>query len=141
MSDETIRKSELVAIREGVESDLPFIYASWLKGLRYGNDTFGAIQQDAYFKCYHQVLERVLENQNTSIRIACLKDEPDAILGYSVSTGDILHFVFVKRSWRRIGIAKDLVNMCPPKTVTHITKVGESILNKLPGVSFNPFVL
>lgn len=90
---------------------------------------------------YHKVLEKFLDNPRVTITVACLKDDPAVILGYSVAhvsnTGDqVLDWAFVKKAWRQIGIAKSLV---PPnlKFVSHITKIGRAI--KPPGVVYNPF--
>ena len=138
---EDIKKSSLVTIRDGVESDLPFIYSSWLKGLRWGNSWFEAIEQDVYFPQYHKVLEGILDNPSTTIRIASLAEDPDVILGYAVLTGEKLHWVFVKRRWRGIGLATDLVAQLNLKTATHVTDIGLSILKKKPGIKFNPFAL
>jgi hypothetical protein len=71
--------------------------------------------------------------------VACLKDDADTILGYSVIEGKRLHWVFVKRVWRKIGIGASLV---PPfiDSVSHLTEIGKSILEKQKGVIFNPFL-
>lgn len=137
-NEEKIKKSALVMLRDGRPTDLPFIYASWLKGLRYGNDWFGAIDQGIYFKAYHKVLESVL--LRSTVKVACLIDEPDAILGYSVTSGTKVHWVFVKKHWRGIGLARDLLPV-QPTIVTHVTKVGLSILKKSNSVIFDPFSL
>lgn len=125
-------------VRQGIESDLPFVYASWLKGLRYGNDWFGMIDSEAYFTAYHKVIEHILHSPGVEVKVACLSDDLDVILGYSVSSPNALSWVFVKRPWRNIGIAKAL---CPsdPSVVTHTTKTAVSILKKHPNVRFNPF--
>jgi GNAT superfamily N-acetyltransferase len=102
---------------------------------------FGLMDQDTYYHHYHDIVERYLASPSVVINIACLPDEPDVILGYSVTSTDrkALHWVFVKSAFRRMGIAKSLV----PTTVvtaTHITKVGASVLKKK-HLSFNPFHL
>ncbi len=136
--------SSLMKLRPGAESDEPFIYATWLNGLRHGNETFGFIDQDIYFENYHKVIEKILVMPNTRIQVACLFDDPDVILGYSVSHSDhLLHYVFVKKQWRKIGIADALM---PPKlnVVTHITDVAKSLLihnQKFNHVIFNPFLI
>lgn len=75
----------------------------------------------------------------TQIKIACLNEDPDVILGYSVMEGDhTLHFVFIKEIWRKMGIAKQLV----PKSVvttTHLTKVGR--MAKPKSWRYDPFLL
>jgi hypothetical protein len=136
-------KQNLVAIRDFMpEEDRNFILASWLKGLYYGDSWFHEIPKHIFMQNYHALLERVLSPGVASVKVACLKDDPDVILGYAVlnPAGTALHWVFVKNRWRGIGIAKSLI---PPSVsvVTHLTKVGLSILKKHPGVHFNPFVI
>ncbi len=133
-----VSKSAMVTLRDGIDSDRSFIFASWLKGLRHGNDYFGLIQSDAYFKHYHRVIETILDDFEVTVRVACLKEDPDVILGYAVYKNDTLHWTHVKKAWRKIGLARDLV---PPNitTVSNVTKVGISLLRKHPNVSFNPY--
>ena len=129
---------ESVVFRAGRTDDLNFIYSSWLKGLRYGNDWFEAIDQYQYFRAYHQVLENVLIRPNCSIKVACLASDPDVILGYSVFEGSKIHWIFVKRRWRGIGLGKQLLPVTM-SVCTHLTKIGKSLLKKFPDVRFNPF--
>ena len=136
-----MNKADLVAIRSVEPGDKNFIFSTWLKGLRYGNDWFGLIHQDCYYKAYHPIIERILSVAD--VKIACLKEDKDVILGYSVSRsiqGNIvLDFVFVKSAWRNIGICRSLI---PTNTVavTHVTKVGRSMLEKHKHVIFDPFI-
>lgn len=129
------------AIRDAVEKDFAFIYSTWLKGLRFGNDTFGLIDQHIYFDRYHEVIEKILALPTTLILVACLADDPDTILGYSVvGPPGTLHYIHVKQAWRRFGIAQKLVPE-EVKFVTHVTKVGWSILKKkYPAAKYNPFI-
>jgi hypothetical protein len=134
----SLTKTDLIAIRPGVLGDKNFILATWLRGLRYGNDWFEAIDPDFYFKHYNAVLEHILTRPDAAIMVACLKDDPEVILGYSVFSGTRLDWVFVKKNWRAIGIAKSLI---PPniEVVSHLTRTGVSLLRKSPSVKFNPF--
>lgn len=133
-----ITKSSLITIRPGEFDDLNFIFASWLKGLRFGSKWHKDIDQDVYFQGQHRVIEKIIEDPATEIRIACLKDTPEVIVGYSVVTGTTLHWVQVKKDWRNIGIAKDLV----PKSIAEVsvlTTVGASILKRYPNIVHNPY--
>jgi GNAT superfamily N-acetyltransferase len=126
-----------VTIRPAEESDKAFIFATWLKGLYHGNSFYSEIEKDAYFTNYHAVLERVLAK--SSVLVACLTDTPDVVLGYAViERGTVLHWVFVKKSWRRFGIAKRLIPH-PILTVTHLTKLGSKL--KPQEWAFNPFLI
>lgn len=136
---EEINKHALIGIRGAVSEDVPFIFSTWLKGLKHGNEWFDLIDKEAYFKHYHKIIEQILAHPRTQVKIVCLKDDPEVILGYSVSTEYQYHWVFVKKSWRGIGIGRDLMKS-PATVVTHLTKVGVSLLKKNPGVKFNPFL-
>lgn len=140
MSQWSHQSQALATIRKGEKNDLPFIYATWLKGLRWGNRMFEYIDQELYFKNYQKVVEALLESPGTQINVAVLKEDPAVILGYSVSEGDRLHWVHVKKAWREIGIAKTLV---PPETssISHVTDVAIKILSKQKKrIIFNPFL-
>lgn len=134
----SVSKRDLIAIRPGVEDDRNFIMSTWLKGLRYGNDWFELIEASVYYENYQKALDRLLGLVVTEVRVACLKDSPDVILGYAVSRGKTLDYVFVRKAWRGIGVARDLVPS-DINTVSHVTDVGRSILKKKPSVKFNPF--
>lgn len=129
----------LIDVRDGVKADLSFILATWLRGLRFGNSWFLMIESDTYFNTYHRVVETILYRATTQIKVACLKDDPEVILGYAIYDSNALHWVFVKKAWRKIGVAGRLVPS-DAKTVTHLTEVGKSIIKKK-GLAFNPFLI
>lgn len=117
--------------------DRNWIHSTWLRGLYYGNAWFREIDKEAYFTHYSKILMDILSRPTLDIKIACLKEDPDVTLGYSVFESIVLHYIFVKPAWREIGIAKDLL---PSKIefVTHLTKVGKAIKPK--EFKFNPFL-
>lgn len=127
-----------VSLRSHVESDLPFIFSTWLKGLYHGNPLYRKIEQGIFYPKYHKVLEAVLKS--STVVVACLEDEPDVVLGYAVYRDLTMHWIFVKKAWRKMGIAKQLV--VPNITaVSHLTKIGESLI-KSKGLNwkFDPFL-
>lgn len=132
-----MNKNELVKIRDFSPSDKNFILATFLRGLFYGESWFSLIDKKIFMEHYHKVVEYILNKPGISIKIACLSEDADVILGYAIYENDKLHWTFVKKNWRNIGIAKDLVpsNIT---TVTHLTKVGLSIIHKK-SLQFNPF--
>lgn len=141
----TIDKKELISIRDYRATDHNFIMSTLLRGLYYGDSWFSLIPKNIFMTCYHPIAERLIKNPQATIKVACLRDDPEVILAYSVCRttvlGDqpvtVLDWVFTKSSWRNIGLAKDLV---PSKVhaVSHLTKTGKSLLPKL-GAIFNPF--
>jgi L-amino acid N-acyltransferase YncA len=140
----SLEKSSLVTLRAGNANDRNFILATWLRGLYYGDTWFREIPKAIFMENYHNILERVLDAGKVEVVVACLKEDPEVILGYSVlsrfNSQPVVHWVFVKAAWRKIGIAKSLI---PKDTryVTHLTKVGLSLIRRNPGIDFNPFLL
>ncbi len=134
-------KSDLVTLRPMVESDKNFVMATALRGLFYGESWFSEIKKDTFMSHYHKTLEYILAKDTTQVVIACLKEDPDIILGYSILTplSDTAHFVFVKKSWRGIGIGRSLIPETT-KRVTHLTKVGLVLIRKF-NLDFNPFAI
>lgn len=133
-------KSELITIRDAESGDINFILATWLRGLKYGNDWFQMIDPEAYFLVYQKVIEAILQRPDTVVKVACLVEDRDVLIGYSVYAGDRLDWLFVKKNWRNIGVARSLVpeNI---NVITHLTAVGKTILRKHPTVKFNPFAV
>lgn len=146
-----MENSESVIVRAAQQTDMAFIYRSILMGTYHGNkygkgnhidskapvDFFSSIPQDEFMASYHQYLDILFLRPNINISVACLSSDPDVILGFSVSEPQILHFVFVKPHWRRIGIATQLV----PKdinVVTGFTRVGD-IIRRKKSWAFNPW--
>lgn len=145
MQKKTIDRKELISIREYRLGDRNFILATWLRGLYYGDSWFSQIPKNIFMTNHHAALEKVVNNPNTKIKVACLKDDPDTILGYSVFrivNGDLvaLDWVFTKSNWRNIGIASLLVP-AQTKAYTQTTKAGSAIVReKYPHLIFNPYL-
>lgn len=124
-----------IQIRDAKKEDLPLIYSTWLLGLYHGCEWFSRIKKDSFFKNYKLVLDRLLPR--CTVKVAVLADDEDVILGYICYRDNNLDWIFVKKAWRKMGIAKMLV----PQEITnctHLTKVGRSLKPK--EWTFDPFV-
>lgn len=125
----------LITTRQAILSDEAFIFSSWLLGLYYGDSWYSKLDKDYFMKYYHKVIEQLLST--STIKIACLKEDPNTIIGFSVFDEDKLHWVTCKKDWRRIGVASLLVPR-EIKVVTHANKVGLEIAKKK-DLDFQPF--
>lgn len=123
-------------LRDPSQEDLEFIYATWLRSLYYNNEWFNLIDKDIFFDKYKLVLHALL-SRGVEVRIAGFDLDEYTILGYSVYEGDTLHWVYVKKAWREMGVAKLLVKPTTNK-ITHLTKLGKKL--KRPEWSFDPFL-
>ena len=87
--------------------DEDFIYHSWLSSIR--NEYPGSE------KVTRLLIDKLLPTGECEVLVACEEEEPDHILGWLVA-GEVpdaakaLHFVFVKRAFRRGGLGTALVN-------------------------------
>jgi hypothetical protein len=112
--------SSVVKIRSATSDDLPFIYSSWIKSYRHGNPACLRAGSE-YFSGQHRVIERLLE-RGAEIRIACYSESPHLILGWMCSEPGTIHYVYVKKPYRRLHIATQLVGQRPVQTrYTHRT--------------------
>lgn len=130
----------LIYIRDYVPGDKNFVMATFLRGLYYGESWFTCIPKDIFMINYKNIAEIMVENPKNIIKVACLKEDPDVILGYSLLSADYMtvHWIFVKSSWRKQGIGRALMPSSPT-IVTHLSELGKKLLPKLNGAIFNPF--
>lgn len=129
----------LLCPHEKLDPYRAFIYAKWLRSLRYGNEYFRLVEPQAFWRSYSAYITAILCQENAAVRLAVLTDEPDVALGFCVSRGTILDYIYVQKDFRRLGIGGNLM----PKnieTITHLTRTGVTVWgSKMKSVKFNPF--
>lgn len=125
-----------IKLRNLKPDDVNFVLASMLRSLYYGNEFYNKIEKASFFKNYEVIVKQILDKSQTVV--AVLQEDEDVILGYSIGAPEVLHFVFVKQAWRKQGIAKKMFNLYNFTTVTHLTKVGDPIRERI-GLTFDPF--
>jgi len=138
MNEKKLDKSVLT-IRVANKEDENFIYSCWMRGVFYNNEYMrGQITEDAFFKMYRSVIKKVLKREDVSCLMACIIEQPDVVVGFSVFEPGVLHWVYVKQAWRGFGIAKELV---PDgvHSVTHLTK--QAAEHKPKEWVFNPYLI
>jgi len=129
----------LYDLRLGKPEDRNFILATFLRGLYYGDSWFSLIPKDIFMESYKHIAMALVEKR--TIVVACLKEDPDVILGYSIcsSDGTTIDWLFVKSAWRGKGIGRSLVP-ATVTTATHLSALGKTLITKNK-VTFNPFKL
>jgi hypothetical protein len=133
-------------IRSAQAEDIPFLYSTWLKAMKYDSDIGLSVRKSIFFEQYRQILDNILSD--SKVLLAVHPDEPNVIFGYLVyQEPNILHFSFVKETFRRLGIASDLVKIAmagsPIYIMTHQTRFLNEIADNLRHYSLthNPFLL
>lgn len=132
----------LFDVRDGKKEDHNFILATFLRGLYYGDSWFSLMPKDLFMANYKKVIEILLNSPKVTVKVACLREDPDVILGYSILSADYqnIHWVYVKSAWRKKGIAKALLPQYPT-AVTHLSSLGKQLMLKFPNTVFNPFAI
>lgn len=124
-------------LRDAVDSDLGFVQNSWRGTFHLGG--FGA--QDSDREHYHEEMTRLFERilKRARVRVACDTKDQDVLLGFAVATGRELHFVYVRQDFRRLGVARALVEDLDPKQFTFSTRQGVARLKpRERGWAFTP---
>lgn len=132
----------LYQVRDFKEEDKNFVLATFLRGLYYGDSWFTDIPKDIFMDNYKSVAESLVSSPKVTIKIVCLKEDTDVILGYSILSSDFqtVHWVYVKSIWRRRGIGSSIV----PNYFTaasHLSGLGRTLMKKYKDAIFNPFSL
>lgn len=134
-----------LAIRPGQEADLPFVFNSWLKSFKTRSQFARRITDEVFYRWHKLVVSRILQRPGTQLLVATPEGEPDTILGYLVMEQQdvqVLHFAYVKTSFRRFGIARALVKsagIAPGAEFTHWTRDMEWAFEKLTGLKYCPY--
>ncbi len=111
-------------------ADAGFIFTSYAKAVYFGRDHLeDDPDRERWFKEFQTKLVEQLPR--ATILVACMEDDQDHILGYSIILDKRLEFVYVKPLYRNQGIASFITNRLYDEiNPDHITKIGQAILNK-----------
>lgn len=136
-----------ITIRAAVEDDLHFIYNSFLLTTR---DALPAslIPKDIFFHNKPKEVDDILEVSNTII--ACQPDSEDIIYSYLIysilNDNLIIHLVYTKAAFRKLGVAKRLIESIVPGFQDNIiitTQISKSLLamKKKYKIIYDPYCL
>lgn len=140
-------------IRQGTIDDASFIYSSWLRSYRDHSSYADFIPKEIYYKCQARVIENLLKNCGVSI--ACNPEDNEQIFGYVVYSPSnigvsIIHYIYVKHPYRRLGIATTLKEYVKhetchdnalPLVATHETGMLKTTFAEKWNIIFNPYLL
>lgn len=101
-----------VSHRIAAIADMPFIVATWSRAYKRSRQA-GIIATDDWHSVMHRTIERLLARRTVSAIVAC--DATDPEFAYGWIAGDtsprapVVHFAYVKESYRRAGIGRGLL--------------------------------
>lgn len=134
-------------IRPANPSDISFIYSTWLKSFKYDSILGKSLRSSVFFTNYREVIDYILEDDDTEVNILYTPENENVILGYIVYTQKnyFLHYVYVKEDFRQFGVARQLLKSCLFDSevieYTHLTFTAQKILQNQSGFVYNPFNL
>lgn len=116
------------------ETDSGGIYASFPKGVWHSPAAPILLAKKQFFQSFYVYLRDLLSS--AKVHIACLEQDPDTIIGYSIIHKHKLEWVCVKDLFRKQGLATLL---CQNKGIEsfnedNLTKIGQGILKNHPNL-------
>lgn len=134
-----------VRVRAAAPTDVSFIFSSWLKSFRASSFTKN-MSNTVFYSEHHKVIEDILKT--STVLIACNEKEPQDIYAYIVAERIdgimVLHYVYVKHTYRQFGLAKMLwqqfdQNSGQAGICTHMTRIGERLALKY-NLVYSPYL-
>lgn len=142
MSNEALKSQ--IRLRPATESDVAFIFNSWLRCFRYSS--FASMSNPVYFQAHHKVIEAILKR--SQVIVACDDKDVSHIFSYGVAEqidGQlVVHFIYTKDKYRKLGIGLTVLEALgykPGSTYlyTHKTHQAER-LEKKHGLVYHPYL-
>lgn len=125
-----------VLVRPAVEADWRFVSDAWMRSYRDA-DSAGVVPNHLWPSVMLEMLDG-LAARGMRVLVLCSRERPDVLLGFvateAVKDGTALHYLFVKRDFRRRGLGAGLLAAADlPSRVftTHRTPSGERLLRRV----------
>lgn len=134
-----------ILLRGVTQEDWAYLYATWLKHYKFSSDFAKRIPHSIFFHKHHLLIGSILRKKETVTLIAYPKDSPEIIVGYITyekpSTRPVIHFIYVKRAFRKMGVARELIEVLDLSrgVFTHWTEDTDWIVRKVPSLQYDPY--
>ena len=126
----------VVAVRPYERSDGVFVHNSWLSSSWH-------IYKDLPTKAKQLMSIRIEKVSAQSQILMCVdKEDPEIIYGYVVWEQDVVHWLYVKYAFRKMGLASYLLEMLPASAKRQHsiqTKAGQHLIDKYES-KLTPFI-
>jgi GNAT superfamily N-acetyltransferase len=141
---------EQIAIRDAVADDMPFFFNSFLNHYKHSSPHTRLIPDSNYYLELHNIVDRVLERKGNILKLCVLAEDPSIVFGYLWANDcpDTIFYLYVKKAFRGLGIAKTLLQSVFPDFSEHkkfwypfFTYDAGKITLKYSKLIFNPYLL
>lgn len=113
----------MLILRPSRTNDINFVYSSWLKCYREDSPLTKYTRRRLFFEGHQKILDGLLASPQVQVIVACDGEEQDLIYGYLAYEPGVLHFIYVKEAFRKMGIAKQLMSKLDLENfkISHLT--------------------
>lgn len=140
-------ETDKVQVRRGLPGDFNFIISTWLRSFKHASYFAKRIQNAIFYRFHHNLCTRLLAR--SQVFVACDRVDPNVIYGWLVTEkfegNDVVHYVYVKAPFRRMGIAATLLvgASVDPNTLvfSHWSYAVDKLLIKYPKMVYVPYLV
>jgi len=131
-----------IAFRPMEEGDTSFIYSSWLRSYR-NSDYALPMSNPIYYASHKEIIENIL--RTATVTMIVNPDDSDQIYGFGVRDSGITHYIYIKYTFRKLGLVRMLVEeagLFPDRVnfVTHLPRNFDTWKAKY-GLEYTPTLL
>lgn len=126
-----------IVIRHYTQEDYNCLMSNWAESYYKGSIAKEFFTPEEFHSFHRPIRERFFAKPNTQVLVCCSSVDPWLILGWiateSVRGALIMHYIYVKETFRGRGIAKLLMKRAihpRPVVYTHTTDKAESIIRR-----------
>jgi GNAT superfamily N-acetyltransferase len=105
--------TESVVLRDMRSDDNAFVRDSWLRSHFNAHPERDVINRRVHLAGQSRRIDRLLER--SIVRIAAYEDDSDLVLGWVCVENERVHYVYVKKLYRKQGIARMLLSDLLPR--------------------------
>lgn len=138
MAEAATASGPQITIAPGDARHHSLVYGTWLNAFLMLSDFAKPIARDVYFPAQHDRIERLLRRSKLEVAIPEGASAPTCV-GYCVTEGPILHWIYVKGMWRRAGVASALLAGRRLEQFSHWTYDWDHMARKVPHLKYNPY--
>ena len=130
----SLKSGEKLTIRTATDQEMNLIRSDWFRSFRLKGSHPLKVSKEVFEQGMNARIQRLI--CKCLPVVATLEDVPEEVLGWSCRDMGIVHYVYVKRDYRRQGIGKFLT--FGARAYTHFTQKGALLL---PEAQYNPYLL
>lgn len=114
--------------------EFPFVFDSWARSYRRSRWA-GTIPNHLYDTVSREGSKGIIDRPNTRVVVAVAPGDERRVMGYYVAEPGVLHWLYVKQAFRRMGIGRSLLAHADAqfelKEYTHRTNASAGFLRGL----------